>query len=156
MEKPDINFELIREKVNNTSIKYVALSGVYLETAEERHARMVMPLSDIHLNHIGIAYAGSMFVIAEVMTAVILYCTYGTEKYVPIAVKDEIEFIRPTKNDLVVDMRLTEEEAEELIKPIEERGKGRVTLNIPITDAAGASIANMKATVYLMPKDASL
>jgi len=151
MENPKIDFDMIRSKIENIAIKYVAQSGVYLDLVEERHARLVMPVNDLHLNHVGIVYAGSMFVIAELMTAVLLYCTYGTDKYVPIAVKDEIEFLKPTKKDLVVDVSLTEEEAAEMIKPVEERGKGRITMVLPVTDIDGLDVARMTATVYLMP-----
>lgn len=151
MEKANNDFEKIKEKFNNIKIKWVAMSGLYADIIEERHARLVLPLRDLHVNHVGTAYAGSMFMLAEMMQAAIIFCTYGTEKYIPIASKMEIEYLKPTKKDLVVDMRLTEEEAEEKIKPIEERGKGRMTLLIPITDIDGAEVARVTAVVYLMP-----
>ena len=121
----NIDLEGIRKLVENMPIPYAKMSGMYLDTLEERHAKVVMPLDDLHKNHVGVAYAGSMFVLAEVYTAIIIYATYGMDKYIPIAAKDEITYIKPTKKDLVIDMSISEEKAAEMIKPIEERGRGR-------------------------------
>ncbi len=152
----NIDFEGIRKLVENMPIPYAKMSGMYLDTIEERHAKLVLPLDDLHKNHVGTAYAGSMFVMAEVYTAIIIYATYGMDKYIPIAAKDEITYLKPTKNDLVIDMTLTEEQAEAMIKPVEERGRGRIVLEIPIQDTAGEAIATVTATVYLLPATESL
>jgi hypothetical protein len=75
---------------------------------------------------------------------------------VPIAAKDEIEFVKPCREDMVVDVSLTQEEADALIAPVRERGKGRVTLRYPIRSASGEVVANMTAVVYLLPKGGTL
>ena len=132
------------------------MSGMYLDEIEERHVRMILPLGELHKNHVGTAYAGSMFVLAEIYTAVIIYACYGMEKYIPIASKAEIEYVKPTKKDLVIDVALSEEEAEEMIRPIEERGRGRVTLVLPIKDVDGNDVAKVTAVVYLLPATETL
>ena len=152
----NIDFDAIRKRAENIVIPYVRESGLRLEIAEERHCRMVMPLSEKHINHVGVAYAGSLFVLGEVFTAYLLACTYGSDTYVPIAAKDEIEFIKPCREDMVVDVTLTQEEADALIAPILERGKGRITLRYPIQTASGEVVANMTAVVYLLPKGGTL
>lgn len=150
MEKP-IDFADIKVRFENLKIKWVAMSGIYPDIIEERHARLVMPLKDLHVNHVGTAYAGSIFVLAEMSIAAIIYCTYGTDKYIPIVSRFEIDYLQPATKDLVVDIRMSPEEAAEKIKPIEERGKGRMTLILPVTDSDGAEIARGTATVYLLP-----
>lgn len=152
----NVNCKAIEKLVKNMPIPYAKMSGMYLDKIEERHARLCLPLGDLHKNHVGTAYAGSMFVLAEIYTAVIIYATYGMEKYIPIASKAEIEYLKPTRNDLVIDMSLTEEEAQEMIAPIEEKGRGRITINIPIQDTEGKDIAMVKAIVYLLPANESL
>ena len=152
----NIDIEGIKKLVENMPIPYAKMSGMYLDQIEERHARVVLPLDDLHKNHVGVAYAGSMFVLAEVYTAIILYATYGMEKYIPIAAKDEITYIKPTKKDLVIDMTISEEQAAEMIKPIEERGRGRVVLDIPVSDVDGNEVAKVTATVYLLPATETL
>lgn len=152
----NIDFDLIKKRAENMSIPYVKMSGLRCEIAEERHCRMVMPLTRDHINHVGVAYAGSLFVLGEVFTAFILSCTYGDEKFIPIAAKDEIEFIKPCREDMVVDYSMTQEEADALIAPVLERGKGRVTLKYPIQSIGGDIVANMTAVVYLLPRGESL
>ncbi len=151
MENSLIDYKKIKAKFQNPKIKWVAMSGIYPEIIEERHSRLVMPLGDLHVNHVGTAYAGSIFVLAEMSIAAIIYCTYGTDKYVPIVSRFEIDYIKPATKDIVVDVRLTVEEAAEKIKPIEERGKGRMTLILPVTDIDGNEIARGIATAYLLP-----
>lgn len=154
MENTD--FEAIKKRGNDSSIPYIKMSGIQLEIAEERHCRMVMPLTRDHINHVGVAYAGSLFVLAEVFTAYLLACTYGDGVWVPIQAKDEIEFVKPCREDMVIDVSLTKEEADAMIAPILERGKGRVTLRYPIQSASGEVVANMTAVVYLLPKGGTL
>jgi acyl-coenzyme A thioesterase PaaI-like protein len=132
------------------------MSGLRLEIAEERHCRMVMPLTETHINHVGVAYAGSLFVLGEVFAAYLLACTYGDDKYVPIAARAEIEYLKPCREDMVVDVALTQEEADAFMAPILERGRGRITLHYPIQSAGGEVVARMTAVVYLLPKGAAL
>lgn len=145
------NLNEIKKLIENMPIPYAKMSGMYLEEVEERHAKMVLPLGELHKNHVGTAYAGSMFVLAEIYTAVIIYATYGLDKYIPIASKAEIEYVKPTKSDLVIDVTLSEEEAEDMIRPVKERGRGRITLNLPIKDVEGNDVAKVMAVVYLLP-----
>lgn len=152
----EININAIKKLVENMPIPYAKMSGMYLDAIEERHARMVLPLGELHKNHVGTAYAGSMFVLAEVYTAVLIYAAYGMDKYIPIASKAEIEYVKPTKADLVIDVALSEEEAAEMIRPIEERGRGRVTLNLPVRDVDGNDVAKVTAVVYLLPATETL
>ncbi len=151
MKNYAINLEEIKKRYANNKIKLLRESGMYLEVAEERHVRLVMPLGDLHINHIGTAYAGSIYMIGEAITAAIIYSNYGTDSYVPIISKSEIEFLKPASKDLVVDFPMTEEEAATLIAPVEERGKGRVNLSYFITDIEGTEIAKITHVVYLMP-----
>ena len=150
------DFEAIKKRGNDSSIPFIKMSGIRLEIAEERRCRMVMPLTKDHINHVGVAYAGSMFVLGEVFTAYILACTYGDGTWVPIAAKDEIEFVKPCREDMVIDYSMTQEEADALIAPVLERGKGRVTLKYPIQTASGEVVANVTAVVYLLPKGGTL
>lgn len=150
------NLEAIRNLVENLPIPYAKMSGMYLDEVAERHAKLVLPLDDLHKNHVGTAYAGSIFVLAEIYTGVIIYATYGMEKYIPIASKIEIEYVKPTRKDLVIDVTLSEEEAAEMIRPVEERGRGRVTLHIPVKDIDEITIAEVTAVVYLLPVNESL
>jgi acyl-coenzyme A thioesterase PaaI-like protein len=149
-----IDFDAIRKLGEDLAIPYLKMSGVRLEIAEERHARMVMPLGDIHINHVGTAYAGSIFIIAEISAAFILYCMYGHKAWIPVVSRVEVDFVCPARDDLVVDVSFTEQEAEDMIRPVIERGKGRIVLPVPVTDAVGNLIAKASVVFYLFPEGA--
>lgn len=151
MEKPNIDFADVKRRFENLKIKWVAMSGIYPDLMEERHSRIIMPLKDLHINHVGTAYAGSIFVLAEISVPAIIYCTYGVGKWLPIISRVEIDYIKPSTKDLIADVKMTADEAAEKIKPIEERGKGRMTLLIPITNTDGEDIARATVIAYLMP-----
>jgi len=132
----------------NGPIKYVNMAGIKPEVMEERHIRFVLPTEAIHLNHVGIVYAGSMFTFAEISGANLFVCTYGTEEFVPILKGVEIKYLKPTKKDLVIDIQLSQEEADEKIALARERGRGDYFLDVPISDTDGNEIALAKFNYY--------
>ena len=71
-----------------------------------------------------------MFTAMELAAGAIFMCTYGLDEFVPIVSNFEISFLKPTKKDLVAEIEWTEEEAAERIKPIRERGRGRMPVEI--------------------------
>ena len=111
--------------------------------------RYRLPLTSMHVNHIGIMYAGSFFVFGEATGASLIKCTYGTA-YVPIIKSVSIDYLKPATSDLVIDIAMTEEEAKERIAYIEEHGKGQYPMTIPIMTADGVHTANVNIVYYLM------
>lgn len=146
-----MGLEQVKQMFENSPVKWLGLSGMYLENIEERYVKLVMPLGDLHLNHVGIAYAGSMFAIMELGGALLFQSTYGLDKYVPILKKVEIHYLRPTDKDLVVELRLSEEEAREKIKLIEENGKGDYFLEVLLKDMEGKELAKATINYYIVP-----
>ena len=97
-----------------------------------------------------IVYAGSYFVFAESAGASLIFAAYAEKKnYVPIISNVSIDYLRPAKTDLVIDMSMSEEEAVEKIAPIDQRGKGRYPLDVPMYDMEGNHVATAHITYYL-------
>lgn len=144
-------FEGLAAGVSDGPTPYVNMAGLKAELVEERHVRLVLPVAERHLNHVGIAYAGSEFVLAEISGATLFMATYGTDKYVPILKGVELKFLKPGTKDLVVDISLSEEEAAEKIKEVEERGRGNYFLEIPVHDVDGEQVAQMDFNYYALP-----
>ena len=59
--------------------------------------------------------------------------------------------MKPGTKDLQVDIALTEEEAEEKIAPVRERGRGDYFLDIPVYDVDGLLVAQMNFNYYALP-----
>lgn len=144
-------FEGLAKNVNNGPTPYINLAQLQPEVVEERHVRLALPVEELHKNHVGIAYAGSEFVLAEIAGGTLFMATYGTDKYVPILKSVESKFLKPGTKDLFVDIALTEEEAAEKIKAVEERGRGDYFLDIPVFDVDGEQVALMNFNYYALP-----
>ena len=81
------------------------------------------------------------------------FSAYAPEKsYTPIIANVSIDYHKPATSDLVVDMTISEEEAAEKIAKIDERGKGRYPLDVPICDKEGNLCATAHITYYLYAK----
>ena len=65
-----------------------------------------------------------------------------------------LDYLKPAKSDLVVDLSMTEEEAKARVAYVEEHGKGQYPMDIPVKDANGELCANVHITYYLMPNKA--
>ena len=146
-----MNLDGLKEMFSKAPTKWVKMSGVYPEVIEERHVKIVMPLKDLHFNHVGTAYAGSMFVIMEIACGTLFFATYGMDKYAPVVKRIEIDYLRPTKNDLVADVRISEEEANEKIRAIEENGKGDMRFTVSLSDSEGTEVAKAQITLFILP-----
>lgn len=124
MKTYHVDLEKVRARYDHPGIRYVAMSGIRADVLEERHAKLSMPLGDLHINHVGTAYAGSIFIAIELSAAALFFCTYGVEEWVPIVRSVTVDYLKPTKLELTADLSLTAEEAAEKIAPVEERGRG--------------------------------
>lgn len=144
-------FDGLAKSVSNGPTPYVNEAGLVAEIVEERHVRMVLPLTAKHKNHVGIAYAGSEFVLAEITGGTLFMATYGTDEFVPILKSVECKYLKPGTKDLVVDISLTEEEAAEKIKLAKERGRGDYFLDVPVFDIDGEEVALMSFNYYALP-----
>ena len=127
------------------------MAGIIPEIAEERHVRPRLPANTMHMNHVGIVYAGSYFIVGEATGATLIKCTYGGI-YTPIIKDVKIDYLKPTAKDLIIDISMTEEEAKERIAYVEEHGKGRYPMTIPVMDEDGNHVATLDITYYLMKK----
>lgn len=151
MKTYHVDLEKVRARYDHPGIRYVAMSGIRADVLEERHAKLSMPLGDLHINHVGTAYAGSIFIAIELSAAALFFCTYGVEEWVPIVRSVTVDYLKPTKLELTADLSLTAEEAAEKIAPVEERGRGSYTVEVPLRDVAGTLVASAKVVLYILP-----
>ena len=146
----------IRHMITHSVNTLIAMSGIQVAALEERHICTQMPLGDVHVNHVGTAYAISMVLLMEVTGASLLQATYGFKKFVPIIKNIKIDYKKPTSHTLVCDLSMTKEESEARIAPILERGRGNYPLHIELKDDQGVSVAEAEFGFYLIPADMKL
>jgi acyl-coenzyme A thioesterase PaaI-like protein len=130
------------------TIPWVKDSGLSAELLEERHVLIRLPC-ERHLNHVGIVYAGSLFMLMEISGAALFACTYPFGKYIPINREMSISFLKMGTTDIVCDLSISQEKAEEMIRPIDEKGKGEWVLEMECKDADGKVIATSVCHYYI-------
>src|SRR5512137_1898585 len=94
----------LRKAITDT-IPWVKMSGICVETFQEGHVKLFVPVTN-HLNHVGIIYAGTHFMLMEVAGAALFLATYGIEKYIPINKGMSIRFLKPATTDIFCELRL--------------------------------------------------
>jgi thioesterase domain-containing protein len=144
-----MDLEGLKTAITDT-IPWVKMSGICVETFEEGHVKLCVPTMN-HMNHVGIVYAGTHFMLMEVAGAALFLATYGIEKFLPINKGMNIRYLKPAMTDISCELRIDKQEAQEKLKPIEEKGKGEWILDMAVTDAHGTIVSTSTCTYYLIP-----
>ena len=142
-----MDYSTLKPMIEGT-IPWVQDSGLSAEVLEERHVVLRLP-KDRHLNHVGIVYAGSLFMLMEISGASLFACTYPLGKYIPINRAMDIRFLNMGVTDVICELSISEEKAKEMIRPIDEKGKGEWVLEMDCRDMEGNIIASSVCQYYI-------
>ena len=123
------------EGIRRTGLKVLALRDRYVE--------LLMPLQG-NVNHVGMMYAGSLFVIGEVVGGAIFGASFDMGRYYPLVKEVNIRFRRPATTDITLRTRLSDEEADGIRRELDDKGKADFTLELELTDAHGEVVAVVK------------
>ncbi|SHI90323.1 Acyl-coenzyme A thioesterase PaaI, contains HGG motif [Dethiosulfatibacter aminovorans DSM 17477] len=145
------HLNVIREAMKNPPIKWMKDAGFSASIIEKGHVKVHLDVKELHLNHVNIVYAGSMYAFAEMAGGALIQSVYGFDKWVPILKKAEIKYVKASKSDLVCELKMTEEEAKANLEPIEERGRGEYPYTVEVKDIEGNTVAIVDFTYYLLP-----
>jgi acyl-coenzyme A thioesterase PaaI-like protein len=135
------------------AVPWVKMSGVSIDLFSQGHVKLSVPSTN-HLNHVGIMYAGTHFMLMEVAGAALFLATYGTDKFLPINKGMNIRFLKPAFTGISCELRMDALGAREKIKPIEEKGKGEWVLDMTVTDANGITVSSSTCTYFIIPSGA--
>jgi len=131
-------------------IPWVKESGLTVDVFEERHVRLSVP-KEKHLNHVGIIYAGTHFMLMEIAGAALFLATYGVKPFVPVNKGMSIRYLKPAVTDISCDLSISAEEAHAKMAPLEARGRGEWVLAMSATDESGTTVSTSTCTYYLLP-----
>lgn len=117
-------------------IPIIGKMGVKIEEFEQGRVKVLLPIKH-NLNHIGIAYAGSLFSLADYTAGVLFYATFDTSKYYPILKEATIKYKKPATTDVTIDASVPPEEAALMTKTAEETGKSDWPLELELKNSQG-------------------
>jgi acyl-coenzyme A thioesterase PaaI-like protein len=144
-----MDLDFLKTAITDT-IPWVKMSGLRVDVFHEGQVRLCVPAEN-HMNHVGIVYAGTHFMLMEVAGAALFLATYGIKKFMPINKGMDIRFLKPATTDISCTLEIGREEAREKIKPIEEKGRGEWILDMAVMDTQGTVVSTSTCTYYLIP-----
>ena len=145
-----LDFELLKSIVLN-AVPWIGTSGLRVDILEERHVRLSVPVREKHLNHVGIVWAGTHFMLMEVAGAALFGATYDFRRFVPVNKGMTIRYHRPAVTDLICDLSISAEDAAAKLKPVEGRGRGDWIIDVPVMDAEGNTVSSASCNFYIIP-----
>ncbi len=110
--------------------------GMKVVGLEKNKARIKMPFEP-NRNHIGSAYGGSLFCLAEFSGGVIFAASFDFAKYFPLVKEFSIRYRRPATTDMYLDVALSPEEVERISREADEKGKADYSLDLELKDESG-------------------
>lgn len=145
------HIEQIKAMIANSPIRWVAMANIQGAVIEPCHVKLYMPIQGLHTNHVNTAYAGSIFTLAELTGGAFVQSAYGFDEFVPVVKSAAIKYTKPGTTPLACEIEITEEEAQERLAPIRERGRGNYPLAIKVLDEVGDTVAEVEIIYYLLP-----
>lgn len=130
------------------TVPIVKYGGVKVEKLEERDIILSMPTEN-NLNHVGIMYAGSTYILLEVAGAALFFSTHGISKYILVNAGMSIKYLKPATTKIFCRLTISKEEAEQKMKPIEEAGKGKWPLKLQAKDENGVVVAEAECNYFV-------
>jgi len=118
------------------AVPLIEKTGVKIVELRDRFARIVMPFEP-NINHIGIMYGGSLFILAEFSGGVIYYVSFDTTKFYPIVKEVSIRYRRPATTDVTLEVSLEPAEVETIQQAAQKEGKKDWTMDFELKDAHG-------------------
>lgn len=94
-----------------------------------------------NVNHFGVAYAGSLFTVAETLGGFFSNTSLQVEGGIPLVKRVEIDFLRPAATDVVSRTELSDAEIERILAAYAEHGKADFELSTDVVDEAGTVVA---------------
>lgn len=127
----------VLESVFRDLVPAIGRTGIEVVEAEPCHARLRLPHRAENVNHVGTAYAGTLFAFLEASGGALILCSLDISRWVPVIVEATIRYQRAVTGAIECDLRLTETERDELVAGLEADPKMRWTLAARAVDEAG-------------------
>ncbi len=138
----------IAKQVLETSIKFVANSGLRVLELRRGYVKCLMPFAG-NVNHIGTMYAGALFTVAEIPGGALFLSSFDTSRYVPIIKEMTTRFLKPAKGDVSIEITLDEGRIATIAAEADAQGKAEFVLEGELKSADGTVVATSRGVYQL-------
>jgi len=101
-------------------------------------------------NHLGGIYAGAIFSLAEFPFGMMCVLKFGMQNLVPVVGEVTIRYLAPARENLIVELKVSDQEWEEMERETSTHGKFKIAREIEVRDVSGRAIAIVKATYFML------
>lgn len=118
------------------------LGAMGIEVIESGHGRAVALLPfEPNRNHVGTAYAGSLFSVAEVLGGIVALSSFPLEGYAPLIKTMSIDYLKPARGDVRATVEMPPIEIDRVVAEATSVGKSDYELVVEVTDENGVTVA---------------
>ncbi len=118
------------------AVPLIAKTGVRILELQDRYAKILMPFKP-NVNHIGIMYGGSLFILAEFSGGVLYYVSFDHARFYPIVKEVTIKYRRPAATDVTLEVRLSKEQSDSIQDAADKEGRKDWSMDLELKDAYG-------------------
>jgi acyl-coenzyme A thioesterase PaaI-like protein len=122
-------------------ITFVRNAGLQVVELRPGYVKCLMPFRNNNGNHIGTMYAGALFTVAEIPGGALFLSSFDTSKYFPIVKALNMDFLKPAKSDVTVEISMTTEQIAGIQAEANSNGKAEFVLKGELKDTAGVVVA---------------
>lgn len=138
------------------SVPILAAMGIRVLEVRPGFAAAELPPGP-NVNHFGVAYAGSLFSVAEMLGGLLSLATFDVDPdrggelagFVPLVKESTIRFRRPALGVVRASASLSDQETTRVRSDALATGKGEFVLEATLTDGDGGVVATTVATYQL-------
>lgn len=122
------------------TVPILGAMGIQVLESVPGRASALLPLEP-NRNHVGMAYAGSLFSVAEMLGGLLALSSFTLEGYAPLVKAMSINFLRPALSDVSASVEMSAEEIERVLSEAVANGKANYDLTATVTDQNGVIVA---------------
>ncbi len=131
--------------------------AVRIEQVGPDRAVASMPFATQRANHIGTVHAAAQFGLGETVAGALAFVAFADLQragYLPVVASASITYHRPAGGDLRAEATITPDEQARARAGIASEGKGRYTVQVAMTNAAGETVTEMRVDgALIIPRE---
>jgi acyl-coenzyme A thioesterase PaaI-like protein len=143
----EFTVEMIQQYMDQV-VPFLGRTGLKVLDLGRGHVKLMAPLEG-NQNHFGAMYAGALFTLGEVPFGAIFFTTFDSAKFFPLVKEMTIQFKRPARSDVTVEVGISDDDAARISAEAEVKGKAEFVLESEILDTAGEVVAACRGVYQL-------
>jgi uncharacterized protein (TIGR00369 family) len=151
-----LDLEMV-QRVITERVPFARELDVRIEQVEAGRAVASMPFAVKRTNHIGTVHAAALFGLGETVSGALAFVAFADLQqagYLPVVANASITYRRPAVGDVRAEATISPDEQARARAEIASEGKGRYTVQVTMTNAAGETVTEMQVEgALIIPRE---